>query len=381
MKIVQIGLASYYTDGMAYQDNQLAEQNVRDGHTVTYISNAQKYSDGKIVDVGYEDVVLPSGVRLIRLPYVRVFNALISEKVRKVSGLYDILCELKPDVIMCHGLCSLSTLDVIKYKKNNKNVKLYADTHANSKNSGQNWFSLYVLHKGLYRFINQKSLPHIDKYFYITSDCKQFAIKNYGVSESLMEFYPLGGKLPQKENYDSARKRIREELCLKKDELLFVHTGKLDAAKRTKELLQAFSEVRQLNAKLIIIGSIPNSMKDILFELIDADDRVEYLGWKSAEELTDYLCASDLYLQPGSESATMQNAVCANCPVLCYPHESYLNGYDYGNIIWAKTQDEIAECFEKIAHGKIDLGVLSKYSSKCACELLDYKRLAERLYT
>ena len=66
MRIAHVGLASYYTDGMTYQDNQLAEQNARDGHQVLYISNAEKYENGKIVATGYEDTNLDCGVHLVR---------------------------------------------------------------------------------------------------------------------------------------------------------------------------------------------------------------------------------------------------------------------------------------------------------------------------
>lgn len=380
MKIVHVGLASYYTDGMAYQDNQLVEQNVRDGHEVVYISNAQKYISGEVVDVGYEDTILPCGARLIRLPYVRIINGFVSEKVRKVRGLYQLLCELKPDVILSHDLCSWSVLDVIKYKKEHPKLKFYADTHTNYGNSGRNWLSLHVLHRIYYRWLANRALPYLEKYFYTNSNGKQFSIDNYRFPESVMEFYPLGGNVPNKAHYEAIRQGKRDSLRLKSDEILLIHSGKLDAAKRTEELLKAFAAVPQLKARLIIIGNIPEDMRDILSPLISADDRIEYHGWKSADELIEYLCAADLYLQPGSDSATMQNAVCSGCPVLLYPHSWYVDGFDYGNVIWARTQDDIQTSFEKLAEKKIDLKLLSENSWRCANELIDYKKLAARLY-
>ena len=53
MRIAHVGLAAYYTDGMTYQDNQLAEQNARDGHQVLYISNAAKYVNGQMKLIFY----------------------------------------------------------------------------------------------------------------------------------------------------------------------------------------------------------------------------------------------------------------------------------------------------------------------------------------
>ena len=74
MNILHIGLSSYYTEDMTYQENLLAHQNVLDGHTVTFISNSSKYVDGIIRDVGKQDLLLPDGMRLIRLKYLKIIN-------------------------------------------------------------------------------------------------------------------------------------------------------------------------------------------------------------------------------------------------------------------------------------------------------------------
>jgi hypothetical protein len=128
VKIAHIGLASYFTENMTYQDNQLTNQNVLDGHEVLMISNASKYEGGKVVATGYEDFYLENGVRLVRLPYRKVLSRSVSEKLRVVDGLYDLLESFKPDVILSHNLAYWSVLEVIRYKKSHPEVKLYADT-------------------------------------------------------------------------------------------------------------------------------------------------------------------------------------------------------------------------------------------------------------
>lgn len=380
MKIVHIGLASFYTDGMTYQDNLLSEQNVRDGHDVLYISNAAKFVNGSVVETGYEDTRLACGVRLIRLPYVPVGGHFVSSKVRKVKGLYQILEQFGPDVMMIHGLAFWSVLDVIRYKQDHPEVKLYADTHADHYTSGTNWLSLHVLHRIFYRRLIRKALPYLEKYLCISDECRRFSIENYGVPESLMEFYPLGGTIPSPEAYDEARKRRRAELDLAPDELLLVHAGKLEPAKKTDSLLRAFAAVPELKAKLAVIGSIPEETREQLLSQMNADSRVVYLGWKNGNELMEYLCAADLYCQPGKVSAIMQNAVCAGCPILLYPHPGYVKDYDYGNMLWVRNEAEITAALQKIAAGKVDLPVLRHNSQRCASELLDYRALAARLY-
>lgn len=380
MKLLHIGLAAYFTEGMTYQDNLLTEQNVRDGQEVLYISNAAKYVAGKIVETGYEDTILASGVHLVRLPYVHVLNHFVSGKFRKVKNLYQLIAGFRPDVIMIHSLAFWSVRDVIRYKKDHPEVKLYADTHADHYTSGTNWLSLHVLHRIFYRHLVQKALPYLEKYLCISDECRRFSVENYGVPESLTEFYPLGGTIPSPEEYDAARQRRRTELGVAPDELLLVHAGKLEPAKKTDTLLRAFAAVPELKAKLAVIGSIPEETQSQLRGQMDADPRVVYLGWKNSDELMEYLCAADLYCQPGKVSAIMQNAVCAGCPILLYPHPGYVKDYDYGNMLWVRNEAEITTALQKIAAGKVDLPVLRHNSQRCARELLDYRALAARLY-
>lgn len=380
MKIVHVGLASFYTEGMTYQDNQLSEQNVRDGHQVMYIANAAKYVNGEIVDTGYEDTVLSSGVRLVRLPYETIVNAYLSDKLRRVKGLYELLESFSPDVIFSHDLCYLSVFDVIRYKKAHPEVRLYADTHTDEKNSGRNWVSLNIQHRIIYKYLYQKAYPYLEKFFYISQERKDFAVKHYGLPEDKMEFYPLGGTILSDDEYEKLRREGREELGAAEDELIFIHSGKLDAAKRTEELLCAFASVPELKARLCVCGSVPEDMKEKLTALFEADSRVEYLGWKTAEQLIRLLCACDFYLQPGSQSATLENAVCCRKAAMLYPHKAYTADYDYGNIVWVDTVEDMKSCFRGLHTGEKSLSYMGERSRSCAEEIFDYRKLAARFY-
>lgn len=380
MRIAHIGLACFFTEGMTYQDNYLSHINALDGNKVLYVSNAEKYENGDLVPTGYEDKTLPDGVRLVRLPYVHVLNGFVSDKFRKVKGLYALLEDFAPDVILSHDLCYWSVLDVIRYKKEHPQVRLYADTHTDFGNSGTNWLSFHVLHRIFYRYLTQKAIPYLDKYFFIGADCRTFSKEAYGIPDSLMEFYPLGGILPTEEEYARCRAERRAELGVGETELLLLHSGKLDTPKRTEELLRAFAAVRDDRLKLCIIGSIPAERKGVLLPLIEADERVKYLGWKTGEELQEYLCATDLYCQPGSPSATMQNAVCRGCGIMLRDVPQYAEYFDYGNVVWVKTQQDVEAVIRGVADGTIDLDALRRSSWEFAREVLDYRKLAARLY-
>lgn len=380
MKIVFLGLASTYTPGLTYQDNYLCTQTLADGHAVTYLSNPEKFVNGEIVETGAEDTVLPDGLHLIRLPYVKLGLNIVTKKFRAFRGVYDILEREKPDLIFCHNLQYWSVRDVVRYKKDHPAVKFYADTHTDYNNSGTNWLSLHVLHRIFYCYLTQKALPYLEQYFYISDECRQFSHEVYGIPNEKMEFYPLGGTLLSDEEYAAVRAKRRAELGLGETDRLYIHSGKLDALKRSDELLRAFSAVDDPHAVLAVIGSIPKEREAVLLPLIEADERIRYLGWRTGEELQEYLCAADLYCQPGSQSATMQNALCRYCPVMLYPHPSHTADYDRGEVLWVKTQADMEAVFRSLAADPAQLAPLRENAERLARELLDYRKLAARLY-
>lgn len=379
MKIIHICLASSFTENMSYQDNLLPEQNVLNGHEVVVISNCRKYVGGKEVYAKPEDRVLDNGIRLIRLEYDKVLNPFVSGKVRKAKTLYPLLDDLKPDVILFHGLAGWELLNLARYKKKYPKVKLYVDSHEDVHNSGTNFASKYLLHKIFYRMIIQKSLSYIDKILYVSIEVLNFIKENYKIPEEKAEFYPLGGTVIDDEERLEKRIKIRKALMLSDKDILIVHSGKMDKLKRTEDILRALSEVPSERLRLVIVGSIPENMKPILQPLIKADKRVNYVGWKTAYELMEYLCAADVYVQPGGQSATMQNAICCGCAMVIYPHKSH-EPYLQDNGYYVKSIRDMKQVFKEIDHNPSMLKRMSDNSMKIARELLDYKKLAARLY-
>ena len=113
--------------------------------------------------------------------------------------------------------------------------------------------------------------------------------------------------------------------------------------------------------------------------LLKSDSRVSFAGWKTADELLEYLCAADFYVQPGGQSVTMQNAICCGCAMVLYPHKSH-KPYLQGNGYYIKTVDDMVNVFQKVADNPDVLQTMSSNSMVIARELLDYKKLAARLY-
>lgn len=378
MNIVHITFAGAYTEGMTYQEVMLSNENLAAGHQVTVIASCYEYNKGKIVIVPPLDILLPSGKRIIRLPYKRIINRFFSEKLRKVTDLYDILDEIKPDVVFYHDIEGYELLTVSRYKRNNPNTALYVDTHSDEYNSARNLFSKIILHKMIYHSFFMRSYKFFDKIFYISEDTKNFLIKTHNFKETnMLEFYPLGGKMISVEAKKHIRNRIRDELKLSNDELLFVHSGKINELKRTLEILFNLEKLSSNKIKLVIIGTIEQDYMKKLSQYIHSQS-VLFLGWKDSQDLLDYISAADLYLQPGSQSAVMQNALCVGTPVLLFNYISH-KVYDKGNIFLIDDYSQMYHIFKTILNNPTLLSKMSEKAFKFSRSYLDYKLLAERI--
>jgi glycosyltransferase involved in cell wall biosynthesis len=377
MKVLHIGLVGPANEEMSYQGAVLPRENKKAGHDVTVISGCYKWDQNKIVKVPEEDMV-KDGIRYIRIAYDKIINETITEKIRKSSKLIKYLEVIKPDAILHHDLQTYELLTVAKYKKRHPDVILYADSHTDHNNSANSWASLNILHKVFYKFIIMRALPYIKKVLYISYETKDFLMQMYKIKDDFLEFYPLGGSIFSKEDKISYRNLKRDELHIKDDEILICHSGKMDYLKKTFELLDNFAKVKDDRLHMIIIGTFTSDIEEKVKPFIESDSRIHYLGWKNSDELIKYIAASDLYMQPGSQSATMQTALCSGTPVLfknMKSHEAYMQG----NAFVIDEYSEIKMILQKICERPEILKEMSEKAYDIAYRLLDYKKQAERI--
>lgn len=379
MRIVHIDLTGPFTEGMHYQENILSEINVSDGHEVYFIAAACAWKDNQIIRVPEERKRLASGVRLIRMPYVKIVCSLVTDKLRLVKALPQILERIKPDIIMMHGFQTVSVLPLIRYVKKADNVKLAVDTHTDALNSAQNVLSRIFLHKILYTWLGKRILKYTDKIWCISRDVMLFTEKMNQIPAERLEYYPLGGQIFEGEKYQEIRNRIRAKHGMFPDDIILMHSGKMGKDKKTLDILAAFEKVKDCRLKLFIVGTMDRDVREGFDRLTDDDTRVQYVGWKSGDELQEYLCASDVYVQPGTQSATMQNAACCGCALALYPYEShrYLLG---DNAFYIESIGEIERLFRSVLREPDLIREKREGSFLIAKQKLDYKKLAAKLY-
>lgn len=122
-----------------------------------------------------------------------------------------------------------------------------------------------------------------------------------------------------------------------------------------------------------------NDVEKNVKALIEQDDRISFIGWKNGDELLDYLCACDMYLQPGTQSVTLQNAICCGCPIMIFPYKSH-EVFIKNNGFFVRTVDTMTDIFLRIGKNPAILEKTRAASYEIAYNILDYRKLAARLY-
>ncbi len=381
MRILHCCISCFYIDNYNYQENVIPRLNKLDGHDVQIIASTFtfKENDNKKGDyMSPVDYYNTDGIFVRRRSFANYGSELLNTKIRRVRSFYSLIEDFSPDVILFHGTSSIEIMSLIKYKKNHPHVKIYIDSHADYYTSGTNVLSKRLLHGAFYRAILQKSIPYVEKFLYVSMGCGKFMKEVYKIPDEKMEFFSLGGVIPTKSEIEESRIKVLKEVNVPKDSIIVLQAGKFDKNKRLIETLSNFQNVHSDNMFFLIIGSISEDIKESFYEIIKEDERIKYLGWKSGEELDEYLNACDIYLQPGKVSATAQNAICRECAVILNALDEY-KPFVKGNGWLIDEPEEITEILNQIK----DRAMLETYkeSSKLiAKKYFDYNTISKRIY-
>ncbi len=379
MKIVHLCLCGPYSDGFAYQENELVAQNILDHHEVTVIASTETYGpDRTLIDVEPCEYIGSDGARVIRLAYSKWAPRKVMSKLRVYPKLYSCLIKISPDVILFHGLCSWELETAARFKTEHPATKLYADCHEDFNNSARTLISKYFLHALYYRLIVQRNLKSIDKVLCVSTESMSFASDFYGVPDRQVEFYPLGGKILEDVDYAATRFKTRENYLISEDQIIFLQSGKLDRTKRLVDALKAFVSTQDKNFRYFIVGQLIGEVEPVAMRLIESDPRITFLGWRSPEELRQLLCAADVYVQPFGQSATMQMSLCCRCAVLLQEVPSH-HVYFRSNGYLLNEKRTITEAFSYFSENSSAIPLMAEKSAEVAKQYLDYINHARRL--
>lgn len=377
MRILHLCLSNFYVDEAGYQENHLVRQHVDDGHEVLVIASTETFDGKGGLEYRKPGSYLGSdGARVIRLSYTRWLPHKMARKLRIHHGVYALINDFKPDAILFHGCAGNEIVTAASYASDNPDVLLYADSHEDFNNSARGFVSKNILHRLYYRNRIQRALPQIRKILCVNVEAMNFVSELYGVPKDRLEFFPLGGKVLESADISSRRARTRAQHRLSDDVFVFVQSGKMTVRKKLADSLDAFSRLEGDHLRFWITGLLTADIKEEISARIEADTRVSFLGWKSLDELNDLLCAADAYVQPGTQSVTMQNALCCGCPVIIDDvpgHQPYISA----GATLVRNKSSLIDAMQDALHW--DRDEKRTKAMHFAKATLDYKKLATRI--
>lgn len=380
MKILHLCLSCFYIDNSLYQENELVREHVAMGHEVRVLASTEVMSKGgQLTYTKSGEYMGSDGAMVKRLPYSKLLPEAIMRKLRMHPGVYDEIAAFAPDVIVFHGGCGWEIRTVKRYANRHPNVEFWVDSHEDANNSARGLISRELLHKRYYGPLLRSSLPERHPVLCISLETMDFLHKTYRIPRERLEFFPLGGRPLSDADYTRKRAAKRAELGVQDGEVMLFQSGKFDRLKRLSDTLEAFIATPDPAFKLFLSGVIMKNVDEAnINRLIALDSRITFLGWNSPDDMIDLLAAADVYLQPGSQSVTMQNSMCQRCAIVIddvKSHQPYVSGNGY----LTKAGTDLGFILSEISNRRGDLIEMGAASHRIAMEMLDYRKQARRL--
>lgn len=377
MKILHVMLGAFYIDNYSYQENLLPKYHKKAGNEVEIVASLYTF------DENGKGAWLPSATKYINehgIPVTRLAfkKSRFARRLRRYVGLLDELERFSPEVIFIHGVQFCDIDVIVKYLKKHKDVKVYADNHADFSNSAKNWMSKNIQHRIIWRSCAQKINPYVKKFYGVLPARVDFLINEYKLPKEKVELLVMGA---DDEAVDAAatpeiKNNIRERYGISDDDFLIIYGGKTDNYKKQVFLLMdAVNEIKNENVKLIIFGSVIPELKAEMEKRCSR--KVKYIGWLLAADSYDYFAAADLAVFPGRHSVFWEQVAGQGIPLLVKKWDGTTH-VDCGGNVRFLTQDstaEIKEALQSILNGEYEK---MKNAAKDAAHIFMYSDIAKR---
>lgn len=307
---------------MGYQENSLAQAHQQLGHEVVIVTSDRYFpfpdyeSTVKNIlgerRVG-EGLFLDKDIKIHRLP-VRF------EKAARVwlKGLKKTLSQLKPDVIICHGLFNFSAIRLLFIAKR-LNAKIVFDEHTIPSIIREG-----ILSKGVYGFYRLFLSRYVEKtaskIIGISDGCITVLKEQLGFSDRKLEMIPLGTWLDVYKPMPELRTAKRRELGIADHQIMVLYTGKIYEGKKAEDIIRAIDDLNRPDIAIVsvFLSGVADSFQREWDKVVSAaKHRVVCLKMVKQDELPAFYNAADIAAWPGLPTISTIDATACGCPIIC----------------------------------------------------------------
>jgi len=258
-----------------------------------------------------------------------------------VRGLESKIQELKPDIVIVHGIVNFSALRVAKLKEKVGGFRLIYDDHMTPANSLSMMRVLYPLFKCTFSALIQRAA---DALVAILPETRIFMHERYGFPLERVVTIPLGADDELFKFDATARQEMRGELKLSEDDVSFVFTGKIVPQKKLHLLVEAAAKLmtNHDNVKVMLVGSGTQSYIEQLKHEIGAGNLENRFVWHDAvpnAQLPGIYSAADVAVWPCGASISMREAMACGLPIIISEAALVTELVDYNNGLTFREDD------------------------------------------
>ena len=349
MRIIHV--IDYFQPKLGYQETFLAREHAKLEHDVYVVTsdryNPLIYSENKellgsrIKGPGF---FIEDGIKVWRLK--TLFEA---PRAIWLLGLERKIQELKPDVVIVHGIVNFSAIRIARLKNKTTGFKLIYDDHMTFANSLSKMRALYPPFRWFFSPLIQKAA---DALVAILPETKTFMHQRYGIPLERITIIPLGAD-DELFRFDAAsRHEVRKELTISEDDVVFVYAGKIIPQKELHILIQAAAKLmaNHDNLKVMFVGSGPQSYIEKLQQDIKAKNLEGKFAWHEAvpnEQLYKLYSVADVAVWPYGASISMREAMSCGLPIIIGEDSKVTELAEYHNSFIFR-EDDVADLVQQM---------------------------------
>lgn len=256
------------------------------------------------------------GIKVLRLPTsfdIPPFNK------PWLDGLEQAVVNFKPDIIIVHGIVSITSLRIARLRLKLPTAKLVFDDHMTYNATRGSWTRLiYRMFKKIFTPILLKAA---DVFVATTYETKLFMEETYGIPASRIAVIPLGVDRNIFHRDLESKVVLRDKYKIKDNDIVFLYAGKIVPQKGVHLLVDAGIKLcsKDPNVKLMFVGGGYQAYIEKLKERIRESgfsNRFIFVEAVPNEQLYQYFSAADVGVWPLGCSISMVEAMSCNLPII-----------------------------------------------------------------
>ncbi|MHA6249252.1 glycosyltransferase family 4 protein [Pontibacter sp. CAU 1760] len=305
---------------------------------------------------GYEYKFLQNASKNPGTSYFKgVINPAIISEVEKFS----------PTDLLVYGWSFDSHLKALRHFKNKVNVYFRGDSTLLDEKEGIKLLLRRIILSWTYR--------HIDKAFYVGTNNKKYFLK-HGIKDHNLIFAPHAidnDRFGDDTLHKDESKRIRENLGISENHIVFLFAGKFENKKNPLLLLNAFKKLNKQDVSLLLVGN--GILERALRQEAAGYDNIHFMPFQNQTRMPAVYRAGNVFVLPSSgpgetwglcinEAMASGLAIIASDKVGCAVDlvQENQNGFIIEAGSLTSISDKLEVCASKSAHELSEMGKASK---------------------